>query len=117
MVDGALRVRLSRFDRVFGLLGDLEVDVDDLTSVEVADDGLGAVRGWRVPGLAWPGRVKVGTWRSRGGRWYVVARRGLPALVVTFAAARQPGRSQRWTGAVLTCPDAHDLAARLVVEA
>ena len=113
VVDGVLRVRLSRFDRIFGLLGDLEVATGDVTSVEVVEDGLRVVPGWRAPGLAWPGRVKVGTWRSRGGRWYVVARRDLPALKVTFDAGDGPGRPNRWAGAVLTCADAHDLAARL----
>jgi len=106
VADGVLRVRLSRFDRIFGLLGDLAVPVEAVTSAEVVDDGLRAVPGWRAPGLAWPGRVKVGTWRSRGTRWYVVARRGSPALVVCLD-------DDRWAGAVLTCHDARELAARL----
>jgi hypothetical protein len=106
VVDGVLQVRLSRFDHVFGHLGDLEVPLGDVTSVEVVPDGLRAVPRWRVPGLAWPGRVKVGTWRSSGSRWYVVARRGQPALVLRFAA-------NRWAGAVLTCPDAEALAVEL----
>ena len=106
IVDGMLQVRLSRFDRFFGLLSDLVVDVGALTSVVVVDDALGSVPGWRAPGLAWPGRVKVGTWRSKGARWYVVARRGQPALVLTFATGR-------WAGAVLSTPDAALLGTRL----
>lgn len=106
VVDGNLRVSLSRFDRFFGLLGDLEVSVEDVTSLAVVEDGLRAVPGWRAPGLAWPGRVKVGTWRAGGERWYVVARRDLPTLVLTF-------RHERWAGAVLSTPDAAELAVQL----
>lgn len=106
MVDGVLRVRLSRFDHVFGLVGDLEVPAEDVTSAEVVPDGLRAVPGWRAPGLAWPGRVKVGTWRSKGSRWYVVARRGQPAMVLHFSG-------HRWAGAVLTCSDAEALTRAL----
>ena len=106
MVKGVLRVGLSRFDRFFGLLGDLEVPVGDITSAVAVEDGLGAVPGWRAPGLAWPGRVKVGTWRTKGERWYVVARRDLPTLVLTL-------RHDRWAGAVLSTPDAAELAVLL----
>lgn len=98
MVDGELRVTLTRFEHVFGLLGNLAVPVGDVTGVAIVDDALHAAPGARAPGLAWPGRVKLGTWRGRAGRWYVVARAGQRALRLTVA-------HPRWSGVVVSVPD------------
>lgn len=80
LTDHDLIVELTRTEKVFGLLGDLRVPRAQIRSVESIDDAIAAPRGLRSPGLALPGRIKVGTWRSRGGRQYVVVRRGEPGI-------------------------------------
>lgn len=81
-----LRLRFTRTEKVLGLVRDHDFPRRAVVSARVADDGLGAVRGLRAPGLGVPGHRKVGTWRSRsGGRWrraLVSVRRAAPAVVV-----------------------------------
>lgn len=102
----ALEVRLAGREKLAGLLRDLRVPRSAVTHAAVADDALGAVRGVRAPGLGLPGLAKIGTWRGSGGRQYVVARRGVPALVLELAGT--PYRS-----AVVSVDDARELAAQL----
>ena len=101
-----LEVRLTRRERVAGLLRDLTVPWDSVTAVSVEDDGIRAVRGLRAPGLALPRRVKIGTWRQRGRRSYVVVRAGEPALRVQL-------EGERYDELLLGHPDAHELAGEL----
>ncbi len=88
VTDATLTVRPSVLDRVTGLFGRQVVDRSAITAVEVVDDGLGAARGLRAPGLAVPGRRKVGTWRGRGVTRLVDVRRGQPALRVRLRGHR-----------------------------
>ncbi|WP_209307517.1 hypothetical protein [Geodermatophilus sp. DF01-2] len=83
-----LTVSLSRGERVLGLLRDLEVPRSAVRSVEVLPDGLAATRGLRAPGLALPGRRKIGTWRGRGEKTLVSVRRGRPAVRVRLTGQR-----------------------------
>lgn len=87
-VDGAeLRVSLTPGEKLAGLHGDVRVPLGAIRDVRVEPDALGAVRGLRAPGLAIPGRTKIGTWRGRGVRRFVVARRGVPAIRVALDGA------------------------------
>jgi hypothetical protein len=99
-------VRLSRVEKVAGLLRDLRVPLTAVRDVAVVPDGLAAARGVRAPGLGIPGRRKLGTWRRRGGSTYVAVRRGEPALDVTLTGAR-------YARVLVATPDAAALAARL----
>ena len=113
-----LRVELTRVEHVLGLLGDLEVPIDSVTSAEVvpatrgpltgamAADGRRAIRGWRAPGLSVPGRSKVGTWRDRGDKWFVAVHREEPAVRVVL-------EGQRWAGLVVSTPEAAAVVSRL----
>lgn len=56
------------------------------------------MQGIRAPGLAWPGHVKVGTWRGRWGKDLVAVRRGRPAVVVEL-------RDAPWRRLVVEAPD------------
>ena len=82
-----LTVELSPAERLWSLRGDVSVPRSTVTSAQVHDDALAQARGLRAPGLALPGRIKVGTWRSRSGKDLVVARRGEPAVVVELEGA------------------------------
>lgn len=81
VTDQDVTVTLTAREKLAGLLGDLRVPHTQIRSVERLDDPVSAPRGIRAPGLALPGVIRVGTWRSREhGRQYVVARRGVPGV-------------------------------------
>lgn len=81
-----LVVALSRGERLAALRrGDPRVPLATVRDATVVPDGLAAAHGLRAPGLAIPGRVKIGTWRGRGGPRFVVVRRGVPAVRVEHA--------------------------------
>ncbi len=83
-----LVLSLTTTEKIAGLHGDLRVPLRQVTSIETLPDALAAVRGVRAPGLAIPGRTKIGTWRGRGARRFVVARRGEPGLRIRLKGAR-----------------------------
>ncbi len=106
VADDALTVRLPLASRIAGLLGDQVIPRSAILSAEVVSDGLAAARGLRAPGLAIPGRRKVGTWRGRGARRFVDVRRGQPALRVRL-------QGQRYDELLIGHDDAVALAAQL----
>jgi hypothetical protein len=108
--DDSVTVRLSPVGRIAGLLRDQVVPREAVTSAEVVADGLAAARGLRAPGLAIPGRRKVGTWRGRGVRRFVDVRRGQPALRLRLTG-------QRYDELLIGHDDAAVLAARLTPSA
>lgn len=87
VVDDELRVNLTTREKLAGLHGDIRVPIAAVRDVSVEPDALAAVRGLRAPGLAIPGRTKIGTWRRRQARSFVVARRGVPAIRVALDGA------------------------------
>ncbi len=101
-----LEIRLSPWEKAAGLLRDLRLPLDAVESVEVVPDGVAAVRGVRAPGLALPGVTKIGTWRRRGSRHFVAVRRDVPALRVVL-------RGHQFTDALMSLPDAEEVAADL----
>ncbi len=104
--DDAVTVRLARSSKVAGLLRDQVIPRSAITSAEVVTDGLAAARGLRAPGLAIPGRRKIGTWRGRGVRRFVDVRRGQPALRLRL-------HGQRYDELLMGQDDAAALAALL----
>ena len=108
IADDTLTVRLAPMTKLAGLLRDQVVPLSAVTAVEVAQDGLAAARGLRAPGLALPGRRKVGTWRGRGARRLVDVRRGQPALRLRL-------RGHHYDELLLGHDDASALADRLTV--
>lgn len=75
-------IELTAAERLWSLRGDVTVPRAAVVAARVEDDALGQVRGIRAPGLAVPGRLKVGTWRGRWGKDLVAVRRGEAAVVV-----------------------------------
>ncbi|EMY34866.1 hypothetical protein D477_007489 [Arthrobacter crystallopoietes BAB-32] len=78
-------VRLQPREKLAGLLGDLRFPLASVKQVDVVADAFDAVRGFRAPGLAIPGRTRIGTWRRRSGKLFAVARRGEPAVRMELA--------------------------------
>lgn len=106
VADDALQVRLTTFEKIAGLLGDLDVPLSAVRTATAVPDGVRAVRGLRAPGLAVPGWRRIGTWRGRGAKRYVAVRSGEPALHVRLSGAR-------YDEVLVTTARAQDLAVRL----
>ena len=103
---GTVRIRLTRTEKFFGLLRDLEVPRSAITAVEAVPSGLAAVRGLRAPGLGLPGVRAIGTWRRRGEKAYVSVRRNQPAVRLRLTG-------QRFDTVLVSSDDAAALAAEL----
>lgn len=101
-----VRIQLTRGEKIAALHGDLDLPRAAVRSAEVVADGPAAVTGLRAPGLALPGRVKIGTWRGRGGPRFAVVRRGQPTLRLGLEGTR-------YTSVLVSTPDAAELAAVL----
>ena len=82
--DERLTVRFTRWEKVTGVLRDVEVPWTAVSEVRAEPDGFAAVRGFRAPGLALPRRTKIGTWRQRGRRTAVCVAAGQPAVRIAL---------------------------------
>ncbi|MEQ8718308.1 MAG: hypothetical protein RIE08_11930 [Acidimicrobiales bacterium] len=80
--DDVIRIELTRFEKIMGILGDQEIPLSAVTAVSVEHDSRGALRGMRLPGTAVPGRTWLGTWRGRGHKTMVRIRKGEPAVSI-----------------------------------
>jgi hypothetical protein len=101
-----LSLRLTRGEKIAGLLRDVDVPLAAVRGVEVVPDGVAATRGLRAPGLGLPRLRKIGTWRSRDGRALVSVRRGQPAVRIRL-------EGQRWDELLVGTDDASGLATAL----
>jgi len=101
-----LHLRLTGREKLAGLHGDIRVPLAAVRDVRVMADPLAAVHGMRAPGLAIPGRTKIGTWRGWGRRMFVVARRGIPAVRVRLEGVG-------YTELLVSVPDADAVCAQL----
>jgi hypothetical protein len=101
-----LSLRLTRGEKMLGLLRDVQVPLSAVRRIEVVADPLPAVRGLRAPGLALPGLRKVGTWRRPGERTLVSVRRGQSAVRVLL-------EGQRYDTLLVGADDAEAVATEL----
>jgi hypothetical protein len=102
----SLIIRLTPLEKLLGLVRDQVVPRAAVEHVEAVPDGLAAASGLRAPGLALPGRRKIGTWRGGGLKRFVCVRGGEPALKVTISGSR-------FDELVVSTPDADSIAAQL----
>ncbi|MET0764598.1 MAG: hypothetical protein ABWY29_07005 [Blastococcus sp.] len=105
-IPGELLVELSPTEKIAGLRGDVRIPLTAIADVEVVPDALAAARGLRAPGLALPGVRKVGTWRTRAGAEFVLARRGEAGVRLTLTG-------HDLAAVLLGDDDAEGLAARI----
>ncbi|WP_205676858.1 alpha/beta hydrolase [Arthrobacter crystallopoietes] len=105
----AVRVELSRGEKIAGLLPDLKMSATAVEDVQVLNDGFTGVTGMRAPGLAFPGRVRIGTWRGSRGNTFAVVHQGKPAVQLTL-------KDQKYRRVVVEVENAEE-AARQVREA
>ena len=100
-----LHIHLSLAEKIGALHGDLHVPRTAIQTAAVIDDGLSATRGIRAPGVAIPGRLKIGTWRTRDQSCFVLIRRGQPTLHLRL-------HGQSIDAVLISTPDAGDLVAQ-----
>ncbi len=100
-----LSLRLTRAEKVAGLVRDVDVPLAAVRDVEVVTDAVAAVRGVRAPGLGLP-RRKIGTWRGAGHKSLVCVRRGQPAVRVRLDG-------QKWDELLVGTDDAESVVAAL----
>ena len=106
MTNHDLVIELTTVEKVAALHGDIRIPLSAIAGVEVVPDALAAVRGLRAPGLALPGRARIGTWRTKMGAELVVARRGQPGVRFTLTG-------QQLASVLLGDEDAQALAERI----
>ena len=99
-------VRLSVWEKIAGLHGDIRFPFSAITAGNVDHDPLSSVRGMRAPGLHVPGRVKIGTWRRSGAKTFAVVRRSTPAVRLDLSG-------QRFARLVVSVTDAASAAGKL----
>jgi hypothetical protein len=104
--DDSVKISFSGWEKLFGLVHDAQLPLAAISDVSVAPDGYSAPSGLRAPGLAVPGRVKVGTWRGRGRRQLISVRRGQPAIHLRLSDVRV-------TDVIIGMEGAESLAAAL----
>jgi hypothetical protein len=105
-----LSVRFRRAEKLAGLLRDLEVPLTQVAAVTVEPDGMRAARGLRAPGLAVPGRRKIGTWRGKARRTAVSVTKGEPAVRIKLEGSK-------FDELLIGRPDAQAIAERIKAHA
>ena len=89
--DDTVRVRLSTWEKLAGMRGDVVVPREAIRGCEVLDRPFAARRGVRAPGTWFPGVIAYGTYRHGHDKDFVAVRRGqravsLPLADQTFSA-------------------------------
>ena len=82
--DGDLLVRLSRWEKLGALHGDIRVGRDAVEDIRVSHAPFGELRGVRAPGTGVPRVIALGTWRTRDGKDFAALYRGMPAVIVSL---------------------------------
>lgn len=78
-----LQVHLSRFERLGGLLPNLNIPLENVRGA-TEDDGILRDIGLRAPGYAWPRRALIGTFRKWKFKDFVVWRSEPHLVVITL---------------------------------
>lgn len=99
-------VEFTTAEKILGLLRDVTVRRDQISEATVHGDAMAVARGFRSPGLAVPGRRRIGTWRRSGRRAAVAVTAGIPAIRLRL-------RGHRYDEVILSHPSAADWAAAL----
>ncbi len=77
---------------------DVVLNRDAITSAIITSDPWVWLRGVRSPGAHLPGKLALGTWRALGGRDFVVARSGRPAVVIDLELPEGSNEDRGWVG-------------------
>jgi hypothetical protein len=83
-----LVVRLTLGEKIGGFHGNIRVRLTAVVSVAPDPEPWLGLRGWRMTGVAFPGRVVLGTRRHGDGYDFCVLHRDQPAVRVNMASGR-----------------------------
>jgi hypothetical protein len=107
LVEGSeLVLHLSRFEKVEGVHADLRFPLTSITSVEILEDVMYEVHGWRV-GTGIPGVVEVGTFTSPDAKTFAVVHHKTPRGI----RVRMQGTT--FDQLIVGCQNPEDVAAQL----
>lgn len=86
LVQGSeLVVSLSGKEKLGALQkSDLRFPVGSITSISRVERGRDSVVGIRAPGTGVPGKIALGTWRTRAGKDFVATYNSDPAYLITM---------------------------------
>ena len=108
MVDGSdLVVRLSGFEKLGALRGDVRLPLSSITDVGVEAESGQARRGLRAPGTGMPTVLYLGNWWHRGGWDFLAIQPRKPAVRVDLS----PG--ERYARLLVTVRDPHRAVAEI----
>jgi hypothetical protein len=109
VVDGTdLVVRLTVREKIAGFHGDIRVPLSSIQSVSVPEYPW-VMRGWRMAGVAFPGRIAIGTRRHGTGYDFTCVRKQQRAVQIDATT----GRFSRFVISVPDDMDAQDEADRI----
>lgn len=92
-------IRLTAAEKAVALRRkDIVLDRTQIRSALITEDPWVWIRGIRSPGAALPRGLAYGTWRTRTGRDFVLARRGREAVVIDFETPEGADEDRGWTG-------------------
>jgi len=92
-------IRLTASEKALSMRRrDVVLERDAIVSAVITDDPWVWLRGVRSPGAHVPGRLALGTWRGLGGRDFVVARSGRPAVVIDLEVPEGADEDHGWVG-------------------
>jgi hypothetical protein len=101
-----LAVRLRAVEKVEAVHGEVRVPLRSVKAVEVLDDAVGAVHGFRV-GTGIPGSVAIGTFTSRDAKIFAVVHHDTPRGV------RVDLEGAQFDQMIVGCDDPEAVAATL----
>ncbi len=92
-------IRLTASEKAVSLRRrDVVLDREAIRSAVITDDPWVWIRGIRAPGASLPGGLAYGTWRTRNGRDFVLARRGRSAVVIDLDVDETAEENKGWIG-------------------
>lgn len=92
-------IRLTTAEKAVSLRRrDIVLDRAAIRSARITEDPWVWIRGIRAPGASLPGGLAYGTWRTRGGRDFVLARRGRDAVVIDLDVVAESEVNTGWVG-------------------
>jgi hypothetical protein len=101
-------------EKVWGLHGDIEVSLSAVRSVSTPDNAWIEMRGWRMAGVAFPGRIALGTRRHGDGYDFTAVHGQRPTVQVELNG---PPRWQRLVVSVDEGVDPEAVAGRIAAAA
>jgi hypothetical protein len=102
-----LVVALTTAEKLEAAHGDIRVPMSSVGEVEVVDDVVHAVHGFKSVGAAWPGRFAIGTFRGNGIKTFAVAHHA------TARGVRVTLSGSNFDELVVGCEDPEEVARQL----